>query len=125
MEYKKLPKNVRAIRLLRVFSSPDRDELIRSTLELRKLESPGVYRALSYVWGDPQDTGSIYINDVEVAVTKTVVSALKHLRPRASKSALVIWIYAVCINQKDHHEKNQQVPLMSDIYTKGTEVSAG
>jgi hypothetical protein len=35
-----------------------------------------------------------------------------------------VWVDAICINQKDEKEKNQQVRAMSEVYSQAVEVSA-
>jgi hypothetical protein len=72
-------------------------------------------------------------------VRKNLFTALRRLRkptPRYSKTnninydafwkphnARVIWIDAICMNQKDSVEKNMQLPRMREIYGKATNVS--
>lgn len=53
-------------------------------------------------------------------VTVNPALALRSLRePRQSR---VLWIDAICINQKDTDEKNIQIPLMGDIYKTASQV---
>ncbi|KAJ5063185.1 heterokaryon incompatibility protein-domain-containing protein [Bipolaris maydis] len=78
------------------------------------------YLALSYCWGDPKKTVPIYLNNKLVHVTENLSSALQNFEQR--DVALRIWIDAICINQKNEHEKSQQVGLMAEIYHKASEV---
>ena len=95
---------------------------------------PPLYEALSYVWGSLED-----LTDVDVLVDRRR-DVLQHLMgrpsPRPSKASLpitrnlaealpyfrrlnesrVLWIDAICINQKDVPEKGHQVGRMADIY---------
>lgn len=50
-----------------------------------------------------------------------LVSAL--LRLRSASSIRVLWVDALCINQKDLEEKSQQVSIMQHIYKSATEVA--
>lgn len=75
------------------------------------------YEALSYCWGRPSaQHHTIYINSKPFTITPNLHSALKRLRPRT------LWVDAICINQSDDQEKNQQVPLMRKIYESAKRV---
>jgi hypothetical protein len=69
------------------------------------------YDALSYVWGDPNDTRPIYIVEDEspgkdeLQVTTNLYTALSHLRNCFFQR--IIWVDALCINQKNGKEKMQ------------------
>jgi Heterokaryon incompatibility protein (HET) len=73
------------------------------------------YAALSYTWGDAAVTKGILVNGKPLQVTTNLESALKHLRQ--AHDAFVLWVDAVCINQKgDPEEKNSQIMHMGAIY---------
>jgi hypothetical protein len=72
------------------------------------------YTALSYVWGDASDTTVISVDDRPLQVTKSLESALRHMRD--DKRILNVWADGICINQKDYTEKAFQVDLMGRIY---------
>ena len=73
------------------------------------------YAALSYTWGDPAVTKGILVNGKPLQVTTNLESALRHLR--LPGDAFVLWVDAVCINQKDDvEEKNSQIMHMGAIY---------
>ena len=72
------------------------------------------YEALSYVWGDPEDTVSILCSGCEVKVTRNLGTALKYLRN--TKGVRQLWVDAICINQQDLTEKGQQVQQMGRVY---------
>ncbi|KAL1628595.1 hypothetical protein SLS56_005827 [Neofusicoccum ribis] len=78
------------------------------------LDDPPAYEALSYVWGDPTMTHSITVNGKEVAVTRNLECALRHLRHPDTPRHL--WVDALCINQHDVDERDDQVLHMGDIY---------
>lgn len=75
------------------------------------------YQVLSYVWGSRQVTRQIRLNDRMYPVTVNLESALRHLRAQ-SKNELILWVDALCINQKDMEERTQQVQQMDRIYEK-------
>lgn len=53
-------------------------------------------------------------------VTSNCYPALRHLRNKLGNFA--IWIGAICINQKDEAEKDDQISFMGNIYSKAPTV---
>jgi len=100
------------------------DGIIRCRLEEHSLNSvPGlpIYEALSYEWGKPPDHDApIYVNSSPHLVRKNLHHALSHLSNKTKTRWL--WIDAICINQADLPERNSQVQLMSQIYSKARDV---
>jgi hypothetical protein len=88
------------------------------TLETASLSTSNLdYIALSWTWGSAADRlRKIKINDRDFDVRSNLYDALYSLRVNGGNAAQRLWIDAVCINQ-DSEEKNQQVPLMAQIYT--------
>ncbi|KAK4664073.1 uncharacterized protein QC763_500170 [Podospora pseudopauciseta] len=74
------------------------------------------FEALSYVWGDIAETTPIQIDGATVQIGRNLRSALLHLRYH--EKPRILWVDAACINQEDMDERNRQVMLMGDIYTK-------
>ncbi|KAI2637516.1 heterokaryon incompatibility protein-domain-containing protein [Xylaria nigripes] len=82
------------------------------------------YEALSYTWaselpsikadvsGDVISGGSF---SAEIEISGNLASALNHLRYEDDNR--VLWIDAICINQKDDAERNLQVKRMGNIYS--------
>jgi hypothetical protein len=70
------------------------------------------YEALSYRWGDPLDTQPIVCEGKRFNATTNLYLALHRLRYEAEEPRR-IWIDAICINQMDVAERNQQVALMN------------
>lgn len=54
-------------------------------------------------------------------VTRNLFDAMMDLR---ESETMIIWIDAICINQKDDEEKAWQVRLMGDLYQKASKVLA-
>ncbi|KAK4151849.1 heterokaryon incompatibility protein-domain-containing protein [Chaetomidium leptoderma] len=79
------------------------------------------YKALSYHWGDANDTLPISCNGVEIQVTRNLHTALDQLKS-TFPNGVTIWIDALCINQRDKVEQAQQVAIMHDIYSRAQEV---
>lgn len=82
------------------------------------------YNALSYAWGDPFPTADIVLNGSRMTVTANLESALRHLRdlPMPEAQGLPVWVDAICINQDDLKERNEQVQIMRDVYRKAHRV---
>ena len=74
------------------------------------------YFALSYTWGNPENTALISVDGVLISITQNLHDALARLQHHRFFDR-PIWIDALCINQADVSEKNVQVPLMSRIYS--------
>ncbi|RFU25577.1 hypothetical protein B7463_g10763, partial [Scytalidium lignicola] len=81
-----------------------------------------VYTALSYVWGDASITEDILVDGIPFTVTSNLASALQQIQ--RSFGDIVLWADAITINQRDIMERNQQVLLMKDIYSKAERVIA-
>ena len=80
-----------------------------------------LYEALSYVWGNPDETVPIFIGDNRVCrVTKNLYTAL--LRLRSHSFERILWVDAVCINQADDQEKAHQILRMTKIYGQASRV---
>ncbi|KIM93230.1 hypothetical protein OIDMADRAFT_93592, partial [Oidiodendron maius Zn] len=62
----------------------------------------------------------VVVNDTQLHIEPNLAIALRHLRSEVSD--LVIWIDAVCINQKDPEEKSWQVGLMRRVYLQAERV---
>lgn len=109
----------------RVLRQPlaDRSGPIRCRLEPVSLDEAPVYNALSYVWGDPNDTREIIVDEAPVQVTANLHAFLRHYRANAwRRRALPIWIDAVCINQADNVEKSHQIRLMRTVFAAAARV---
>lgn len=72
------------------------------------------YTALSYVWEAPNCTSLVTIDGKAFYITASLDSALRHLRDTTRKRQ--IWADAICINQNDIGERNQQVNQMGSVY---------
>jgi hypothetical protein len=73
------------------------------------------YVALSYVWGSTDDLQTIFLEDHQFKITRNLSEALRNLREE--NRSIRLWTDAICINQQDDDERNQQVSLMGQIYS--------
>jgi hypothetical protein len=113
-----------SIRLLRLLPSKDKNAPIRCQLFTYSLQASDKgthpYDALSYVWGTPDESRSIRIDERDVLVTPNLYKALSHLRHCFIER--ILWADAVCINQEDVKEKEQQIQFMARIYGQANRV---
>lgn len=111
---------LRCIRVLHIYDTIGEeeceDEPIDCHLTVVNLDHQPQYCALSYVWGPFQ----LLCDGVRLPITATCHSALWHLREKLV--AFCILVDAVCIDQQSIKEKEQQIPLMGDIYAGASEV---
>lgn len=80
------------------------------------------YAALSYVWGDPTPTHTIYINKRVYRVHKSLWEFLSHSRTKEDAEHTWFWTDLLCIDQAHHNEKNEQISRMGDIYAQAAYV---
>jgi hypothetical protein len=103
------------IRLLRIEAGVD-ESPIRCRLVTTSLEASPPYEALSYAWGSTEQDSIITCDDVPLFVTQNLYDAIQYLRNQEHER--IIWIDAVCINQRHDKERTEQVGIMKDIYAK-------
>jgi hypothetical protein len=123
--YRPLASSKSEIRLIEYSNTLGSYRLIHSSLG----QCP--YSALSYVWGDPSVTEDIILDGVSFPVTSNLAAALKHTStqwaryyPNRELTELRLWADAICINQNDVAEKNDQVQHMDAIYSSAELVVA-
>ena len=93
------------------------------------------YEALSYSWleydedkkkkevkqpGKAKQEYIIECNQSSIPISRNLSSAL--FRLRHVQESRTLWIDQICINQNDELEKDRQIPLMADIYSKAFRV---
>ncbi len=103
------------IRILILAPAQDFNAEICCDLSHVSLDDKPVYEALSYTWGDPQITKTVLLKGSSFQVTTNLATALRHLRHKDEPR--VLWADAICINQANITEREQQVAIMSRIYT--------
>ena len=120
--YKDIPLTSGSGKLIRAFTlyRGRPDDPIEGRLGVVPLESSPHYEALSYVWGSSSKHSEIQISGKRLAITTNLASALQHIR-RTDKDR-ELWIDAICINQANIPERNQQVAIMGSIYRQASRV---
>jgi len=95
---------------------------IHCSLSHSALGDPPPYQALSYTWGKAENLILITVDLRQAEVTQNLFCALKDIRKE--NEDVVLWVDAICINQKDDKEKSEQVQQMREIYSKASNTIA-
>ncbi|XHG04947.1 hypothetical protein AWENTII_008201 [Aspergillus wentii] len=109
-----------SIRLLELEPSESPQDPIRCHMVQDDLSQKPDYDAISYAWGNTTRKITISVNDCRLGVTMNLWSALFRLRRKEERRRL--WVDAICINQENIQERNQQVRIMRDIYQSAKHV---
>jgi hypothetical protein len=80
------------------------------------INRPPNFEALSYAWEGQSLDQSIICDSENLLISATCQAALFRLRLKARKRLL--WIDQICINQTSLEEKNHQVAIMGEIYSR-------
>ncbi|KAF2671670.1 HET-domain-containing protein [Microthyrium microscopicum] len=72
------------------------------------------YTALSYTWGPQTDDRNILVNGKQLLIRRNLWDFLHIARHHYEEQ--YFWIDAVCIDQNNSLERNQQVSMMASIY---------
>lgn len=83
-------------------------------------KSRASYKALSYTWGCPEPTKILSLDGIQTRVRENLWQALYHIRQE--NASLRLWVDALCINQEDILERNEQVSKMGTLYNQAEEV---
>lgn len=75
------------------------------------------YHAVSYTWGPPEPTDLIQVSGKQLPVRRNLFLFLRAMVGANSDGLQRLWIDALCIDQNNIEEKNQQVPQMGRIYS--------
>jgi hypothetical protein len=117
LKYRSLSAVNHEIRILKLIERGD--GRLECKLEHSNLTTRRTYVALSYCWGNQEDTRNIIVDGTKIPVTRNLASALKYLR-RAGY--VRVWADALCINQDDPEEQSLQVRSMRIIYSQASKV---
>ncbi|OCK95422.1 HET-domain-containing protein [Cenococcum geophilum 1.58] len=123
-QYQYLPlKDQGEVRLLHLKPGRQQDN-IRVSIIHAQLDDQPIYQALSYTWGDATVTTPIACSEVgnTLPITRNCEAALRRLRLEGEER--VLWVDAICIDQRNVQERNSQVRLMPAIYRQAKRVLA-
>ncbi|KAI8956385.1 heterokaryon incompatibility protein-domain-containing protein [Xylaria longipes] len=96
--------------------------ILECVLHQMPLAKEQMFYALSYTWGNQNETEKILLDGEPFKVTRNLYDALKQFRERPGSPATIgfpddyFWIDAICLNQDNVEEKARQVPRMMEIY---------
>jgi hypothetical protein len=127
LPYTQLDATARGIRLIALHSVPSPDnngvDPVICDIFTASLNHSPIYEALSYTWGDPNLRSNISFNGSLVSVTANLAKALRDIRHiEVIQATRILWVDAICTNQDDLKERNEQVRMMGDIYRRAEQV---
>lgn len=121
-EYTPLPHQ-NCIRVLELFAGSQADPIICGIHVLDYTADAcdkHDYEAVSYVWGSPELVAKAICDGKELLITHNLADALRAFR--RPESSRLLWVDAVCINQRDVEEKGVQVAQMKRVYERASQV---
>ncbi|PSN61995.1 hypothetical protein BS50DRAFT_134812 [Corynespora cassiicola Philippines] len=107
-------------RILTLYPAHDHTAPLHCSLNPVDLDFKEPYSALSYVWGSTEEMSSLLCDGKTVQMIPNCESALRHLRHIVKD--VVLWIDALCIDQKNLEERAQKVMIMGKIYQQAEQV---
>ncbi|KAF8853575.1 hypothetical protein BDZ45DRAFT_598307, partial [Acephala macrosclerotiorum] len=113
--YEPLDQANSSIRLIILQPSVDFNFDVHCDISNVSLDTEPKYEALSYTWGDTSVTETIFLQGHPFQATVNLVSALRHLRLKDQTRTM--WVDAICVDQANILEREQQVPFMRKIYS--------
>lgn len=118
-QFHPLERGTRQIRILLVRPGKE-DQRIVCEHEIVSLEKPGEFEAVSYCWGQRDNSREITLNGTPFRISSSLESTLRYLRQAIDSRRL--WIDAISIDQKQNEEKLHQVAQMRSIYESASQV---
>ena len=102
---------------------------VRCHLRHVSLEDAPNHVAISYAWGTDKSTKKITLDGEEFEVRISTESALRGLYSRSlawpkPDFDVPVWIYGICIDQENEHERSSQMKMMTEIYGYAQKVLA-
>jgi hypothetical protein len=101
---------------------------LAGSLEIVNLDKKSDYIAASYEWGEIEPEVDFVVDGRPFLVWHNLWLLLSEVKNRINRGAMSrkvrIWIDAICIDQRDQEERNQQVSVMGQIYKSATWVLA-
>jgi hypothetical protein len=103
----------RYTRLLELAPGNRHDRIVVRMFVIPLSEAPD-YSALSYVWGNAEETAEVLCYGLSVVTTVNLGAALR--RVRYEHKPRIIWADAICIDQSNVRERGHQVAVMGKIF---------
>ncbi|KXJ97584.1 heterokaryon incompatibility protein-domain-containing protein, partial [Microdochium bolleyi] len=119
--YAPLSLEVRPFRLARLKPALTRHAPIECTLIDSDIDTGGVeYEAVSYTWGTEWDADIVTVDNQVLSISLNLSLVFRDLRlPTVDR---VLWIDAVCIDQRNDAERSHQVQQMGDMFRNAKRV---
>lgn len=95
------------------------DGMLQCELKTLSLDTTLSYVALSYTWGNSDDTSTILLHGQRRWIQSNLAEALAQFHRLGH---FFVWADALSINQEDVLERNSQVAVMRNIFEKAREV---
>jgi Heterokaryon incompatibility protein (HET) len=112
------------IRLLRIHRRTAQQPFrLRCEFVFVSVDAVPPYEAISHAWGSRSTFKDIVLNDVHRSPVPSRVHRLLRHR-RSFVSSKLIWIDAICIDQNNSREREKQVQMMGEIFSKASRVLA-
>ncbi|KAF2734222.1 heterokaryon incompatibility, partial [Polyplosphaeria fusca] len=100
--------------------------MIHARLETFEIADCPPYMALSYEWKEPNSEEDPFIQlhgrpfTVRNNLLRALCTILEHQRRQEKHPDAYVWVDALCIDQRSIGERNHQVRLMREIYTRAS-----
>lgn len=119
-QYDPLDLEARSFRLLRLFGGSEQQ--IECEIFETWLYGDGAipFETLSYIWGNLDTPHVVKLNGKRLAITENLYIALRNLRVKEEDR--ILWVDAICIDQKNEKERGHQVHQMGDIFSRAEQV---
>lgn len=126
-----LPARSTSIRLLEIHLGPAYEH-VRCTLSQHNMHDTPSFVALSYTWNQSSRRRHIDCDGMDLEIGENLWHFLHEFRKKHSiqqyqsaeleRKVPCLWIDAICIDQSNLEERNQQVAQMRDVYTSAESV---
>jgi hypothetical protein len=109
-------RHIRLLKLVESFNADQAYDLVETSLD-----AAPPYETISYVWGKQERSQTLaFQSSGTIRVTLSLEDTLARLRSQCQTGYL--WADQICINQSNTIERNQQVEIMGEIYSKAQRV---
>lgn len=119
-QYDPLDLEARSFRLLRLFGGSEQQIECEIFETWHHGDGAIPFEALSYAWGSLDTPHVIKLNGKRLAITENLHLALRNMR--FEDEDRILWVDAICIDQKNEKERGHQVQQMGDIFSRAEQV---
>jgi hypothetical protein len=119
-EYQDLDRTKDEIRVLQIQPASDLSSELDCRLVHISLHNAPQYEALSYTWGANNFSERIRLNGCPFPVTENLKAALAAFRD--TTETRLLWVDAVCINQRNIVERSNEVLRILSVYQNAAHV---